>query len=40
MADSAKESKSPNHWRFFKELLKLSELLTAALNCVEILLQI
>ena len=34
------KSKSPNHWRLLKEILKLSELLTAAVNCVKILLRI
>ena len=34
------KSKSSNHWRFLKEILKLSELLTAAVNCVKILLRI
>ena len=34
------KSKSPNHWRFLKEILKLSERLTAAVNCVKILLRI
>ena len=28
-----------SHWRFLKEILKLSELLTAAVNCVKILLR-
>ena len=34
------KSKSHNHWRFLRGTLKLSKLLTAAVNCVKILSQI